>query len=230
MRFEGEIVIVTGASGGLGPALVRGFLAEGARVVAVGRRADALERLLESLGRPAELSVRAADVSSAAGAEAAMRDGADVLVHAVGAWTGGHSLADAPDEELDAMLDVNYRSAWFCARAALARMAASGRGRIVLVGAVAGLQGAARAAAYAASKAAVLSLVQSVAAEGRGHGITCNAVAPGTIATEANRLAMPNADTSRWVTPEEVARVVLFLASRDAAPVTGVVVPVSRGD
>jgi NAD(P)-dependent dehydrogenase (short-subunit alcohol dehydrogenase family) len=222
-------VVVTGATGGLGPAIVRAFLARGERVAAAARGREGLERLAESLGRPAALSLIAADLSSSAGAEAAVGEDIDVLVHAVGSWTGGHPVADAPDNEVDWMLDANFRSAWFCGRAAMRRMRARRGGRIVFVAAVGGLEPTPGAAAYGAAKAALLSLMRSLAEEGRSHGIACNAVAPGTIDTEANRRAMPDVDPSGWVTPEEVASAVVYLASPEAAAVTGSTLVVARG-
>jgi NAD(P)-dependent dehydrogenase (short-subunit alcohol dehydrogenase family) len=229
MSIAGEKVLVTGASGGLGPAVVRAFLAAGAKVIGAARGAPGLEALSQSLGRPPALTTVAADLSTAAGAEAAAQEQPFAFVHAVGAWAGGAPLVGAPDAELDQMLDANFRSAWFCARAAMRHMVAAGRGRIVLVGSMGGLHGSPRSAAYGASKAAVLSLVASLAAEGRSHGVACNAVAPGTIDTAANRRAMPKADTKAWVMPEEVAAAILFLASPEATGVSGAIVPVSRG-
>ena len=230
MRSElGDLVLVTGASGGLGPAIVRTFLEAGARVIAVARGRDKLEKLAESLGHPAALTLLAADLSTAAGAEEATRSSPGVLVHAAGAWAGGHPAFEAPDDELDRMIEVNLRAAWFCARAAFRRMVPEHRGRIVLVASLGGLRGAPGSAAYGAAKAGVLALCQALAEEGRPHGIACNAVAPGTIDTEANRRAMPDGDRSTWVSPEEVARAVLFLASPEAAGVTGSTIIVSRG-
>jgi NAD(P)-dependent dehydrogenase (short-subunit alcohol dehydrogenase family) len=225
----GATVLVTGASGGLGPAVVRELLDAGARVVAAARGEAGLERLAQSLGQPAALSLVAADLATPAGAEAAARAGPDVLVHVAGGWAGGTLSWEAPDDELDRMLDANLRSAWFCARAALRHMVGRGRGRIVLVASLGGMRASPRAAAYGAAKAALISLMQSLAEEGRAHGVACNAVAPGTIDTHANRRAMPGADRSKWVTPEEVAQAIRFLASEDAGAVTGTTVVVSRG-
>jgi NAD(P)-dependent dehydrogenase (short-subunit alcohol dehydrogenase family) len=124
------------------------------------------------------------------------------------------------------MLSLNARSAFVVARAVVPHMLAADRGSIVLVGASAALQGGAGNSAYAASKAAVVRLTESLSAETKRRGVRVNAVLPGTIDTPPNRAAMPDADHALWVAPESIADVIAFLASDQARAVTGALIPV----
>jgi NAD(P)-dependent dehydrogenase (short-subunit alcohol dehydrogenase family) len=141
----------------------------------------------------------------------------------MGGYAGGHSIPDTPVEVWDRMMSMNLRSSFLLARAAIPRMGEGGA--LVFVASRAALSGRKGHAAYAVSKAALLTLTEAIAEENRG-GVRANAVLPGTIDTPANRAAMPGADFSRWTPPEEIARVVLFLASAESAPVSGAAVPV----
>ena len=210
-----RIVLVTGASGGLGPFIVRAFQARGDTVVAVGRD---LRKLRKVAGGGHEVT---ADVSTESGADHAVTQAEQfgplaAVVCAAGGWQGGDSL-----DAWNAMMTQNALSAFLVARSAFKVMKARGEGRIVLVGSVAALDGAGDAMAYAASKAAVVSVVKSLAAAGHSHGVTANAVVPSTIDTPGNRAAMPQANPAAWVRPEEVASAIVYLASEEASGVTG---------
>jgi NAD(P)-dependent dehydrogenase (short-subunit alcohol dehydrogenase family) len=150
----------------------------------------------------------------------------DVLVNTVGGWAGGAKAWNAPGAELDRMLSLNLRSGWVLARAAARAMLPRGRGAIVNVASKAGVEPTPGAAAYAASKAAAIALIESLAADLRGTGVRANSVLPSVIDTPANREAMPKADFSKWPKPEEIARVILFLCGDDAALVHGAAIPV----
>jgi NAD(P)-dependent dehydrogenase (short-subunit alcohol dehydrogenase family) len=144
----------------------------------------------------------------------------DALVNAVGGFAAGDLLA-TDERAWDAMLTLNLRSAYLCCRAALPGMLDAGRGRIVNVASRSVVPPAGGFLAYTVAKAGVIALTQALAREVRERGVTVNAVLPSTMDTEANRRAMPGADRRGWVTPESVARAILFLASDAAADVTG---------
>ncbi|MGB9890367.1 MAG: SDR family oxidoreductase, partial [Anaerolineae bacterium] len=150
----------------------------------------------------------------------------DVLVHTVGGYRGGQPVHETPLETWQALFDLNVRTALTVTRAVVPVMVAQGAGRIVYVAAKAALEGGKNTAAYSAAKSALVRLTESLAAELRGTGVTVNCVLPSTIDTPQNRAAMPKADPARWVKPEAIADVILFLASDAARAVHGAAIPV----
>lgn len=150
----------------------------------------------------------------------------DALLHLLGGFGGGQPVAETPDETWDKMLGLNLRSAYTIFRAVLPGMLKAGKGRIVAVGARAAIEPIANFAAYSVSKAALVALVKTVALEVKDSGITANVVLPSVIDTPANRAAMPAADASKWVTPEAIAGLLVWLASDAARDVNGSAVPI----
>jgi len=214
-------VLITGASGGLGTAVARAFLEDGATVIGVAR----------SWSEPPPFLTVSADVSTGEGAEAMVKQALargplDALVHLVGGFAGGSPLAETTDRTWDGMMSLNLRAAFCAMRAALKPMLAAGRGRIVAVGSRAAVEPSPNHAAYAVSKAALVALVRNAAAEGGKRGVTANIVLPSTIDTPQNRAAMPHADSSQWVAPESIAKVIVWLVSEAAADINGAVIPV----
>ncbi len=212
-------VLVTGASGGLGPAVVDVFLKAGASVAGAARswagEGDRFLRISADLTKPEDCRraiVEAGDT--------------DVVVHVMGGYAGGATVAETDDATWHKMMDLNLNSAFCVFRAALPSMLAAKRGRLIAIGSPMAIEPAARHAAYGASKAALVHLVRTIAIEVKHEGITANIVLPGTMDTEANRRAMPGADHSKWVQPESVAKVIAWLASDEAADVNGAVIPV----
>lgn len=221
MYSERMNVLITGASGGLGVAVCQEFLASGARVIGVDR----------GWKTPASFATISADVSTAEGCESMVKQALehgplDALVHLVGGFAGGAGVAETSDETWDTMMHINLRTAFCCIRAALKPMQAAGRGRIVAVGTRMALEPSPKFAAYAVSKAALVALIRNVAAEGQTFGVTANVILPSTIDTPANRAAMPKADFSRWVKPESIAKLLVFLVSDGAADTSGAVIPI----
>lgn len=231
--FTNQVVMVGGASGNLGQAIAHAFHAAGAKLVLLDRAADSLPTQFPELaGSPNHLLLGSVDATDAESVDSAVQQALDhfgridVLANAIGGWRGGQTTHRTSPETWDFLQNINARSAFLLSRAVVPHMLDQGAGKIVHVAARSGLEGTAKSAAYSASKSAVLRLVESLAAELRHDGINVNCVMPGTIDTPQNREAMPNADHSRWVPPEAIAKVILFLASDAAWPVNGAAVPV----
>ena len=218
-------IAVTGGFGALGTALGEVLLQAGAHVALIGR------------GQPpsglssAVLALGGVDLGDAAAARAAMDQAAqrfgrlDGLVNVAGGFQWEKIEGGAIDT-WDQMFAINVRTAVLASQAALPHLLVRGRGRIVNVGAAAAGQAALGMGAYAAAKSGVARLTEAMAEEFKDRGITVNAVLPSILDTPANRADMPKADPARWVRPEALARVVLFLLSDDGAPVTGALIPV----
>lgn len=224
-----RVALITGGAGGLGRACVDAFLADGWHVaVPTHRGGDDALRQAAAL-HDGRLTWFSADLTTEEGASRSVArtlewaGRLDAVVHTVGAYAGGAPLHQAPVDEWDRMMDLNLRSAYLVARAALPRLHEGGS--LVFVSSRAALQGRKGHAAYAVSKAALITLAEAIAEEQKGR-IRANAVLPGTIDTPANRAAMPDAKHDAWTAPDEIARVILFLASPASAPVSGAAVPV----
>lgn len=222
--MRGKVIVITGASGALGKVVAAAAIARGARVAGIdrtdapgGATADRIE-----LGG-VDLS-DAAQAKQAIDAAAAHFGRLDALVNIAGAFAF-ETVADGVPETWQRLYAINVTTALNASRAAIPHLVASGAGRIVNVGAMAALQSGAGMGAYAASKAGVHRLTEALAAELKGK-VTVNAVLPSTIDTPANRRDMPKADFAAWVTADELANVILFLASDAASAVTGALLPV----
>jgi NAD(P)-dependent dehydrogenase (short-subunit alcohol dehydrogenase family) len=159
-------------------------------------------------------------------AEALKHGPIDALVHLIGGFAGGTAVVETTDATWDQMMTVNLRVAFLTLRAVLKPMIAAHGGRIVAIGSRAAVDASPNLAAYAVSKAAVVALVKNIAAETKDQGITANVVLPSTIDTTANRKAMPQSDFSRWVAPESIAKLLVYLTSDDSADVSGAVIPI----
>jgi NAD(P)-dependent dehydrogenase (short-subunit alcohol dehydrogenase family) len=231
--FADRVVLVAGGTGGLGRAIALAFLAEGARVSVTFRNPAELAELQRAAGAgAARLEGHESDVTDEQAVRKLVdavrkRQGRlDVLVNAVGGFMGGKPLWEENADALDKMLALNLRTGWTLARAVAPVMLAQGRGSIVNVAAQAALVPPAGLGAYAASKAAAIALVASLAADLKGTGVRANTILPSLIDTPANRKSMPDADFSKWPKPEEIARVVLFLCGDGAKLVNGAAIPV----
>lgn len=232
-KFTNKVVVVSGAAGALGSEVVKAFLREGALVVALDRREGRLTGLelgAEGSGRIVmveNLDLSQVEVVPTIQSEVHQRAGkVDVIVHTVGGFTYGETVDALSAETWQRMLDINVNTFLNLAAAFVPDLVAKGGGKIVTVGAKAALKGGAKMGAYSASKAALLRLTESMAAELVGKGVQVNCVLPGTIDTPNNRAEMPNADFSKWVSPEKIAEVILFLTSPNAEAITGAVIPV----
>lgn len=225
-----QVVMITGAGGHLAQAVAQRFAADGARLVLLAHHAQKLQAAWQ--GNPDAL-VTQADLRDAAQVARAVDEGCarfgriDALAHIAGGFRMGEAVHETSDATWEFLLDVNARSFVNVARAVVPRMLQQGSGRIVAVGAAAAAKGAAHMGAYAASKSALLRLVEAMSAELKEHHINVNCVLPSIIDTADNRAAMPKADPSRWVAPQALADVIAFLCSDGARAIHGAAVPVT---
>jgi len=227
-----KVAIITGAAGNLGQAVAAAFAARGARLALVDLDAGALEATRKELAAQSEAAVFPADlIKPSSVAEMVERVSAhfgriDILANIAGGFTMGPPVHETEDRDWDFMLDLNARTAFNTCRAVVPHLLSGAGGRIINVSARAATQGKARMAPYCVSKAAVITLTESLAAEHKHDGINVNCILPGTVDTPQNRAAMPGQDFDKWVPPAALADVILFLASDAARCVTGAAVPV----
>jgi NAD(P)-dependent dehydrogenase (short-subunit alcohol dehydrogenase family) len=232
MRFSEKFVLVAGGTGGLGNAVSRAFLDEDARVIVTYRDPKEFAALKDVAGANKPLAGYAVDVTdeSAVGQlvteVTAKYDRVDAMVNTVGAYAGGANLWEMDTKVFDRMMALNLRSGLLLSRAVVPAMLRTGRGAIVNVASKSAVEHSARNAAYAASKAAAVAMMDSLAEELKGTGLRVNSILPSIIDTEANRKAMPDADFGKWPKAEDIARVILFLCSDDARVVHGAALPV----
>lgn len=232
-RFSGKSVLIAGGTGGLGRAVSVVFLEEGARVIVTYRNQKEFDSLKGEVGaKVAALEGHPVDVTDETAVRqlveliVAKHGQVDTLVNVVGGYGGGVNLWEQQTKVLDQMLALNLRSGYVLSRAVIPVMLKQKHGAIVNVASKAALDHGAGASAYAASKAAAVALMDSLAAEVKGSGVRVNSILPSIIDTVANRKAMPDADFAKWPKTEDVARVILFLCSDDARVVHGAAVPV----
>jgi NAD(P)-dependent dehydrogenase (short-subunit alcohol dehydrogenase family) len=227
-NFSGRTVLVAGGTGGLGRAVTASFLEAGANVIVTYRK----QAEFDSVPKTRSLTGSVTDVTDEDSVRAlvestlAVHQKIDVLINTVGGYTGGVKFWEADARVLDNMLSLNLRSGYTLLRAIVPVMLQQNGGAIVNIAAKAALDHPAGAAAYAASKAAAVAMVGSLAADLKHTGVRVNSVLPSIIDTEANRRAMPKADFTRWPKPEEIARVILFLCSDEAKLIQGAAIPV----
>jgi NAD(P)-dependent dehydrogenase (short-subunit alcohol dehydrogenase family) len=223
--MKNKVVVITGALGALGTVVVESALARGAKVAGIDHAPSQMPATAD------RLELGGVDLSDPLQAKKAVDAAAlhfgrlDALINIAGGFTF-EAVAEGDSKSWQRMYALNVLTALNTSRAALAHLAASSTGRIVNIGALGALQAGAGMGAYAASKAGVHRLTEALAAEWKGK-VTVNAVLPSTIDTEANRTSMPKADFSKWVRPQELAEVILFLASDAASAVTGALLPVA---
>ncbi len=223
--MDGKVVVVTGALGALGKVVAETAHSRGARVAGVDHVASQTPATVD------RIEIGGVDLSDAAQAKKAIDAVAahfgrlDVVINIAGGFAF-ETVAEGDAKTWQRMFALNVLTALNTSRAAIPHVSASPAGRIVNVGAMGALQAGSGMGAYAASKSGVHRLTEALAAEWKGR-ITVNAVLPSTIDTAANRASMPKADFAKWVRPEELAEVILFLASDAASAVTGALLPVN---
>jgi NAD(P)-dependent dehydrogenase (short-subunit alcohol dehydrogenase family) len=226
MRLSDKVVLITGADGGLGIFVTNAFLEAGARVAGVSPSIQSSRFPHPSFEAiPAELT--SGEAARTVASRVITKWGRiDALVHLVGGFSGGKTVSETDDATLEKMLDLNLRVAFSMLRAVLPEMRAKGAGRILAIGSRTAVEPQPGVGVYSASKAALVSLVRTVALENKDRGISANVVLPGTMDTPANRAAMPGADFSKWVQPSQIAHLLVHLALDQASQITGAVIPV----
>ncbi len=229
-----KVFLVTGATGNLGRVVAKTLQQQGARLSLADRSAEKRfeSTFPEMVGSPACYFAHATDLTDpdavAHLVEHTLQQFGriDGLINVVGGYRAGTPVHETPVETWDFLMNLNARTVFLTCRAVVPQMIAQGSGKIVNVGARAALAGRKNMGAYSAAKTAVVRLTESIAAEVKRYGINTNCVLPGTIDTPPNREAMPNADYSRWVQPEALADVILFLVSDAARAIHGAAIPV----
>ncbi len=225
-EFENRVILVTGAKGGLGSAVTRGFLAAGAKVLGSSKTiqdSDFSNPRFAAI--PADLTV-AESAGYLVNGVIRQFGKIDALVHVMGGFAGGMAIPETTDETWDSMMNLNLRAAFNILRAVIPQMRQAGSGRIVAIASRQAVEPAAYLSAYNTSKAALVALIRTAALENEDAGITANTILPGTMNTEGNRKANPDADPAKWVQTENVASVATFLVSDAGAEITGAAIPV----
>ena len=221
-----RVVLITGARGGLGTFVTQRFLATGATVVGTDRSISQKDFAAANfVALPADLT-KSAVVAGAISSLIERHGRLDVLVHLLGGFAAGKSVAETDDGTWQQMQDLNLTSGFYLLRAAIPHLRKSGSGRIVAIGSLAAVEPHAGLGAYVTFKTALVSLIRTVALENKDAGLTANVVLPGTMDTPANRKAMPTADFSKWVRPSDVADLILRLTDEHSKSITGAGIPI----
>lgn len=231
--FTDRVVLITGATGALGRVVARQFQGAGARLALCAREETLLHQLFADLAVDTRhLLVGGVDLRSPDDCDRLARAVGDcfgklhALVNTVGGFAAGPPVHETPVEAWEQMLDMNLRTAFLVSRAIAPLLIRSGGGAMVHISGRAGLTGFGGGAGYCAAKAGVIRLTETLAAELKEYGVQVNCILPGTIDTPANRAARPDADFTRWVSPEAIGEVIMFLCSPGARAIHGAAIPV----
>jgi NAD(P)-dependent dehydrogenase (short-subunit alcohol dehydrogenase family) len=233
VSIEDKHVVITGAAGDLGGVVARQFAQAGAKLALIDNRPDRLGNLFRDLQEEqGALLIGNTDITIPASVgkmvDLIMKewDQIDILLNIAGGYRAGNPLHETTPETWDFMMNLNAKSVFLVAGAVVPHMIERGAGKIVNVAAHPGLKGSKGNSAYSASKSAVIRLTETLSAELKAHNINVNCIIPRSIDTPSNREAMPNADFSKWVAPEQIADVMQFLCSEAASAITGAAIPV----
>jgi len=230
--FAQSVVLITGAAGNLGQAVAAAFAARGARLALLDLNEEGIARTVADMPEGTDAKAFAINLLDSTSVNDTIQavyehyGRIDVLANIAGGFTMGPLTQNTADKDWDFMMNLNARSAFYACRAAIPFMLETDGGSIINVSARAAKEGKGRMGPYCASKAAVLTLTESLSAENKYDKINVNCILPGTIDTPQNRNDMPDADFDKWVPPAALADVIVFLASDAARCVTGAAIPV----
>ena len=226
--MKDRVIFITGAKGGLGSFITRRFLETGAAVVGASRSISQQDFPRPNFTALVVDFTKAEAVNDAVQSVITRFGRLDVLVHLLGAFEGGQTVAETDDDAWQRMRDLNLTAGFYVLRAAIPYLRKSGNGRIVAIGSLTAVEPHSQLGAYVTFKAGLAMLVRTVALENKDAGLTAHVVLPGTMDTPANREAMPNADFSKWIQPKDVVNLVLSLTTERASQVEGAVVPIGN--
>ncbi len=233
MSTQTRNVLITGGTGILGSAVTKAYIAQGDNVAVTYLFENEVERFKQyNPDISEEVTFLFANVTEEAEVQKSFQEfqsqigPLDILINIVGGFVGGIPAAELEVEKWDFMMELNLKSVFLCCKTALPEMTARGAGKIVNVSARAGLKGEAGMSAYCVSKGGVRTLTEALAAEVMDAGVNVNAIMPSVIDTPANRQSMPDEDPGRWVSPSNIAKVICFLTSDEAAVINGAAIPV----
>jgi NAD(P)-dependent dehydrogenase (short-subunit alcohol dehydrogenase family) len=231
--FSGSTVIITGASGNLGRAVVKKYLKADAKLILFDRNLDLINlRFPEIKSHHDKFYLSEVDVTNPTSIDRAVAKSLEwsgrieILINTIGGFYSGKALHETPGEKLDFMINLNLNSVFLMCKQVIPIMIDQRFGKIVNIAARPGLKGTSNSAAYSAAKSGVIRFTESMSAELKHKGINVNCVIPGTIDTPQNREEMPDSDFARWVKPNQIADVILFLTSEEAVAINGAAVPV----
>lgn len=234
--MDRRVIVITGANGGLGQAVVQAFAREDVLLALISRRLESLEAVAQALAlEQGRVLCATADLSKRTEAERAVQAARDrfgridCLLHLVGKWRGNVAVADLSDDDWHGMLETNLHAALNIIRAVLPAMLERGGGRIVTIGSRAVERPGSGQAPYNVSKAALLALTRSVAADYGAQGIRANMILPGTIATPRQAQGSADAERPGWVAPEALAEMLVFLCGPGGDALNGAAIPVYGG-
>jgi NAD(P)-dependent dehydrogenase (short-subunit alcohol dehydrogenase family) len=230
---NGKVVLITGATGALGKAVSAHMTAGGYRLVLTARSHESLIDLASQLRIDNDrVMTHPADITDSDSVHQLLKaiekwgKGVDILINTAGGWKGGKTLEEVTDAEWDATLRLNLQTTFFVNRGVIPHMVHKKWGRIINIASKAAVSPGPRQAAYNVSKAAVIALTQSISVEYRRKGIAANVILPSIIDTPTNRKQMPDADYSRWVTPNQLAELILFLSTDEGGSINGASIPI----